>query len=78
MRAQNLAFPPAGTDAERVTYTQAVNTALRAGCAVVRVTLIDVAAAYADADGMLIATLSDGGVHIKDTAAVRAALAGVL
>jgi len=66
-----LNLPPAGTDRERDIYTRMLNHYVACGCNALGLLFIDVHSQYADSDGMLMAELSDGGVHIKDTSRVR-------
>ena len=69
-----LNLPPAGTDGERATYTRMLNYYVACYCHERGLLFIDIHSKYANADWMLMAELSDGGVHIKDTALVREVL----
>lgn len=72
-----LNVPPAGGDAERAYFTRVLNYHLACACAAKGLLYVDVHGRCADAEGMLIAELSDGGVHIVNPTGVQAALAAI-
>ena len=73
-RAFNATLPVGGSDGERVLYTYSINDLLRSGCIHRGLRYLDVHSEYRGEDGMLREEISDGGVHIKDTARAAALL----
>ena len=73
-RSWNASFPVAGTDEERVSYVLRFNRILWSGCVQRGFFFVDIYADYADEKGMLMTSLADECVHVRDTSRVRAAL----
>lgn len=59
-------FPLVGTDEERLAYARRLNDRLRES----EFPFIDVYDQYADKDGFMRMEMSDGNVHVKDTAPI--------
>ena len=72
-RIDRQEFPVAGSDQERVTYTQLLNSLLKKGCQARSFAFVDLSP-YADQDGMLPINLSDGTVHIGNNTLLLKAL----
>ena len=65
---------PIGPNEDRARYCRIMNALLKAGCIERRLEFLDVYDKYADADGMLIYELSDGGFHIRNNKMVIEAM----
>lgn len=67
---ENSTFPFLGTDEERKMYCVEINKTLQKYCKINNLNYLDIYSLYADENGMLNKSLSDGHVHIKDTSLV--------
>lgn len=66
-QAYNPSYPRCGTIEERVVVTRQLNAKLKAACAERGILFFEIHDLLADANGILIAELSDGNVHVAMT-----------
>lgn len=67
----NNDFPFTGSDKERSRYTTKLNHFLKTLCQENNVKFIDAYKYYADENGMLMSSMSDGSVHIGNTTYIK-------
>ena len=70
-KPENPEYPYLGSDAERLAYVTCMNELLAEQCERHRLVFVDVAREYADDQGFLRDSQSDGNVHIADPVPLR-------
>ena len=73
-RSRSAKLPVAGSDKERAEYARVLNLHLAVECEARGWPYVDIHALYADAAGMLPASRSTTGVHVKGNAPIRSLL----
>jgi hypothetical protein len=76
-QADSKKWPVAGTDEERVIYTQTINSILKTTCIQKNWVYLVIYSLYADERGMLPIDQTAVAVHIKDNTHIKILLAGL-